>query len=78
MKTSGFKYFQFLSQVYDSMSKRRTVKLHSNVYSENENDEKKNNIENITEFLQCETSVEPITKATDKTQQSPLQIPESS
>ena len=57
-----------------SMSSRhRFVNSHSNIPSENENDDRSNQIEVTTEILQDQTSVEPNKKPTENAQQNPLQ-----
>ena len=52
--------------------------IHTQIPHLKKNDDNSNHTENNTESLQGETSVEPNTNPTDKTQQSPLPIPESS
>ena len=75
MNSSGFEEFQVLPNVYEIKSSRHiSVDSHSNTPSKNS----KNHTGDIAESVQGETSVEPNTTPTDKTQQKPLQFPEFS
>ena len=76
--SSGSKFFQFLWEIHENMSNRRTTSLHTNTLSENEHKNNNNHTYNSTESLQGETSVELNTNRTDNTQKNVLQIPESS
>ena len=55
------------------MPNRGTTSSHSNNPSEQENDDNNNPTEKNTESVQGETSVEPNTNPSDKSQQNPLQ-----
>ena len=72
MESSGFNNLRFLWKIYETRSSRRTAIVHLKSPSENKIDDNNNPIENNTESLQGETSVEP-----NNTQQNPLQILES-
>ena len=79
LKSSDFKYFQFLWKKCEYMSNRqKTVDSHSNTPSENETDDNNNYVENNTDSLQGETSEDRKTIPTDNTQQNPQQILETS
>ena len=59
-------------------SRHRTVDSHSNFPSENENDDPNNQTDNNIEFCLDQSSVEPNTNLTEKTQQNRLHISEPS
>ena len=77
MKSSSFKFFQFLWKKCEIMSNKQTTKSHSNAPI-HKNDDNNNTTEINTESVQGVTSVEPNTNPIDKTLQKPIQIPESS
>ena len=79
MKSSGFKWFQFIQKLRETMSSRhRTAVSDSSNPSEIENGDNNNQTENITEAFRGEASVESNTNRPENTQRNPMQFPNSS